>query len=72
MVFWSRKHQGIYGGFAEDFEGFMEDLRRILGDVGFEGDERMRVWGGSKLGEFFGFPQVCEIATLHDREADDN
>jgi hypothetical protein len=45
MVFWSRKHQGIYGGFAEDFEGFMEDLRRILGGIGFGGDGGMRVWG---------------------------
>jgi hypothetical protein len=48
MVFWSRKHQGIYGGFAEDFEGFMEDLRQVLGGIGFGGDEGMRVWGGGE------------------------
>jgi hypothetical protein len=56
MVFWSRKHQGIYGGFAEDFEGFMEDLRQILGGIDFEGDERMRVWGGGEIRGFFCFP----------------
>jgi hypothetical protein len=50
----------------------MEDLRQVLGGIDFGGDEGMRVWGGGEIGGIFWFPQVCEIATLHDQEADDN